>query len=153
MFEKINFRVFSIFVLLFCVTTIASAQYSKVLHQNFDVEDIQEVSLDIQGEPTVENWAGNVIMIETTVKLSNATKAILNHFIDNGRYEVEENKSVSSLALHSKDKKRAPIQSKTGVCEELVDVKIYVPEEFEISNDSRLIRTDFTGTADIKKDE
>ena len=135
---KTIFRISFVFICLFTFSN-AQAQLEKVMHQTFEVgDDMEGISLDLVGDYSIEKWAGNTIMTETKVKLYEASPAILNHFVTKGkRYEILADTLSSRLVLSSFDKEREPIRrSKDKECFEEVNVRIFVPDTFEMTSDS-----------------
>lgn len=128
----------SFFILCLFTFSNAQAQLEEVMHQTFEVGDMDGISLDLVGEYAIEKWAGNTIMTETKVKLYDASPAILNHFVNKDkRYEILADTLSSRLVLSSFDKERKPIRrSKETECFEEVNVRIFVPDTFEMTSDS-----------------
>lgn len=134
---------FSLFLVLtfMVISPTAQAQFGKVLHHTIEFDkEVKEISFDIYGEYVLESWEGNMILIETEVKLYNAKESILEFFVGNGRYDVLDENSGSQLSLKSKDFVRRSIQSKSGTCEEYVNVKIFIPDDFTIMGDNKAKR-------------
>ncbi|MFT4760680.1 MAG: hypothetical protein ACI9XO_004354 [Paraglaciecola sp.] len=130
------FRASFLFLFLFTFSN-AQAQLEKVMHQTFEVGSMEGISLDLTGEYTIEKWAGNTIMTETKVELYEASPAILNHFIRKAkRYEVVADTVNTQLMLSSLDKERKPIRTKTQECPEIVHVRIFIPDTFEMTGDN-----------------
>jgi hypothetical protein len=120
---------------------IGQAQVEKTIHQTFNVEGAQTISVQIKGgEYEVQNWAGNTILIETNIKLEQATTQILNYVIEQGRYEVVLDQQNGSFTLKDKQTQRNRLRSKTGDCVENISMKILVPDEFAIQGLSQLVR-------------
>ena len=46
---------------------VASAQLTKVLHQTFEIDSVENVSISVVGEYEIEKWAGNNILTETKI--------------------------------------------------------------------------------------
>jgi len=133
---QLTIRIF-LFVLSFFTISTAQAQLEKVMHQTFEVGEMETISLDLVGEYDIEKWAGNTIMTETKVQLYEASPAILNHFVTKAkRYEISADTLNNQLLLASLDKERKPIRTKTQECFELVKLKIFVPDTFEMTADS-----------------
>lgn len=131
---------------LVCLLVLCSApsfgQLQKVFHQTIALEDISDVQMDLYGDYTVEAWAGDNILIETNVKLYQASDAILNFFIEQGRYAIESDTSnATTLRLFSKDKERRTIKTRNGECFEVVENRIYLPDDFTKSGDHGWVRT------------
>lgn len=133
---KIISRFSFLFICLFIFSN-AQAQLEKVMHQTFEVGNMEGISLDLVGEYDIEKWAGNTIMTETKVELYEASPAILNHFVSKDkRYEILADTLNNQLVLSSLDKERKPIRTKTQECPEIVHVRVFVPDTFEMTGDS-----------------
>ncbi len=114
------------------------AQVQQITHQTFELSDsITVVELDIYGAYQVEPWPGNAILLETQVRLYNASQNILDHLLKIGRYELEEQVQGSLLLLISKDKERPAIKTSKGECFEEVEQLLYLPEEFVPEGENR----------------
>ncbi|MEO1517814.1 MAG: hypothetical protein AAFV95_22530 [Bacteroidota bacterium] len=137
------FLILGLSLLLF---SSASAQLSKTLHQNFELEGFANLQLDLEGEYQIEKWAGNTILTETIVEIFDATPAIFKHFIEAGRYEMEGLADEKTFQITSKDSERRPIRSKGGECYEFVKIRIFIPDDFEPDGEHRFTRP-------IKEDE
>jgi len=131
----------AIFALL--AVTFSFGQLEKTLHQTFEIGEVSTISLDLHGEYEIVLWASNNVMTETKIELYESSPSILNHFIEKDkRYLIESDTSGSSLVLRSHDKKRPPIRTRNGECFEIVRLKIFVPEKFNIENPVTLVRTE-----------
>lgn len=119
-----------------------NAQLSKVIHQTYDINDAETVSLQITGEYKIEKWAGNTIMTETSIELYDAKPSILKHFVEHGRYEILSEENDATYFLKSKDSERKAIKTKKGECYEFVKIRIFIPEDFEVVNENSLVRVD-----------
>lgn len=132
-------------LMLFALT--AEAQLQKILHQSFEIEEINSISLDLHGEYELEKWAGNTILTETSIQLYDANPNILKFLIKNGRYEIESDSEGETFKLESKDKQRRSIKTKEGECFEFVNLKIFIPEDFDITDTKNLKRISTEETA------
>lgn len=127
----------ALFIISLLTVSNAEAQLEKVMHQTFEVGTAEAISLDLVGEYSIEKWAGNTVMTETKVELYEASPAILNHFVNKAnRYEVVADTLHNQLQLSSLDKERKPIRTKTQECPEIVHIRIFVPDTFEMTGDS-----------------
>ncbi len=114
-----------------CLTAVAFSQFSKTVHNSFEADEASTITLDLAGEVAAEPWAGNTVLVETQIRLYNASKGIFEHFVErDGRYEVLFDASGDQLRIYSKDMVRKPIQSKNGLCAEEVYVRVYIPKDF-----------------------
>jgi hypothetical protein len=123
------------------VSTKTEAQVEKTIHQTYNVEGAQTITIQIKsGEYEIENWAGNTILIETNIKLEQATTQILNYVVEQGRYQVILDQNEGAFTLKDKEPIRNRLRSKTGDCVENITMKILVPDEFTIVGLSQLLR-------------
>ncbi|MEM8528109.1 MAG: hypothetical protein AAGG68_25930 [Bacteroidota bacterium] len=143
-------RIGLFFILFLLASSMASAQFRKVLHKTFELKKAPEINLDITGdEVEIESWSGNVIMTETTVHIGKGSKSMLNHFTEQGRYDIlsTDPDSTVIIVITSKVKDREEVKLRKWVNEEEVEVpisetvhvKVFIPEEYESQDESRTI--------------
>lgn len=121
------------FVVLF-FTVFCSAQVEKTIHQTFELDQVSSVKLDIPGEFQIIPWASSSIMTETHVKLFQASPAILKHFIEEAkRYSFVLDTENGTATLKAEDQTREPIKIKGVTLTEVLEQKIYLPENFVAS--------------------
>lgn len=109
----------------------AEAQFSKTIHNSIEADSAQTIAVDLAGEVVVEPWAGNTVLVETQVRLYNATKGVFEYFVERaGRYDVLHELSGSQLRIYSKDAERKVIQTKHGQSTEEVAVRVMIPRDF-----------------------
>jgi len=106
---------------------------AQVIHQSFEVGERNAITLSLDAPYEVETWAGNTILTETKVKMENIPPNILKHFINQGRYEIVENLSDTSIELHLKEANRRPIRTKNGEATESINIRIFVPENCTVN--------------------
>ncbi len=108
------------------------AQLKKTLHQTFEVGDsIREIQLELAGEVRARHWAGQNILTTSLVELYDASPAILEYFVVEGRrYEIVADTLGTVLRLRHYEPQRRPIRTRHGECPEILQVKVYVPESF-----------------------
>ncbi len=107
------------------------AQFSKTVHHTFEADSAQTISIDIEGEVTVEAWEGNTVLVETNIRLYNASKSLFEFMVEKqGRYEVLGNLNGNTLSLSSKDSERRVVQTKNGQANEEVYVTVRIPKKF-----------------------
>lgn len=118
-------------LLLSCVTISAQAQFSKTVHHTFETDQAKAITIELAGNVTVDTWAGNTVLVQTDIRMYNASKGIFTYFVEQaGRYEVLGSLTGETLNIVSKDPKRDVIVSKIGDCVEEVNVKVLVPKTF-----------------------
>ncbi len=132
-------------LMLFALT--AEAQLQKILHQSFELDEIDHIALDLYGEYDIETWAGNTILTETSVQLYGANPSLLKFLVKKGRYEIESKGDGGTMSLTSKDKNRTLMKYKGEDCFEFVKLKILIPEDFNIVSNKKLQRIQETDEA------
>lgn len=132
--------------LLLLSSTGIFAQMERTMYQVFEVDSAQTVQFEVAGEYQVEEWAGNSILVETTVQLWDANKEILGHLIKEGRYDLvtdsTSDPNPKQVRIYTKHIDRKPLKRRDGEkCLEIAVTKIFVPDTFYISEDrQRLTR-------------
>lgn len=125
---------YRLLALLFLVTvTVASAraQYSKTIHKTFATRDIERIDVGIVDSVTIEHWAGNLILVQTDVRVYQASEGLFKFLVgESGRYDIVSSQEGSTLHLSSAVPLREAIHAKTGTVRERVFVKVMLPEEF-----------------------
>jgi hypothetical protein len=128
-------------ILLSSIGLLASAQVEKTLHQTFELSDENtQVELDIFDEFEVEEWSSNNIMIVTSATLESGAQHVLDFYVREGRYSVEKSGEKETLILTSKDKVRKGMKYKDSIIYEIVKMKLYIPENYELQGKNRLVK-------------
>jgi hypothetical protein len=131
--------ILTILITFFAVSS--NAQVKKNLHQAFELPDENtEVTLDIFDEFEVEKWASNNIMIVTTITLESGIQHVLDFYVSEGRYDVGKSGEKKSLTLTSKDKVRKQMKYKDALIYEIVEMKLFIPENYEFEDKNRLVK-------------
>ena len=74
------------------------AQFAKTMHSTFPTDDIETINLELVDNVTVEHWAGNTILVQTDVRLYNASKGLFAFLTEeDGRYELSASTEGSTL--------------------------------------------------------
>jgi hypothetical protein len=122
---------------------IADAQLSKVIHQTFEIDSVDKITVNLVGEFELEKWAGNEILTETKIEIYDATAGIFKYFIEEkGRYDIVAEIDGMSASLFSNDSERRTIKNKETdkECYEFIKVRIFVPDDFNIDDPVNLVR-------------
>ena len=137
-----------IIFLLFSLSV--QAQLERVIHQTFEIkEDVNMISLDLLDSYEIEKWAGNNIMTVAKIELTGGANHILDFFVKQGRYEMEMKEEETSAALTTIKKERKDMNWKNGLVYELVTIKMYVPEDFELAGEQLVRKAEPIETASI----
>jgi len=141
-------RIGLFFILFLLASSMASAQFRRVLHKTFELKKAPEINLDLTGdEVVIENWSGDVVMTETTVRIETGSNSMLNHFTEQGRYEILSTNPDSTviMVITSKVKDREEIKIRKWIEGEMTEVsiaesvhiKVFIPEEYEHLDEAR----------------
>ena len=120
--------------LCFAVESI-NAQLTRTFHHSFEIDSIDNMALNLEGEYEISFWAGNTVLTETNVELYDASPNIFKHFIKVGRYNLEFAENGKNGVVKHTQLNRKPIYTKEGQCWEVVKLKIFVPDSFEKSGE------------------
>lgn len=128
-------------LLLIFIGLLTSAQVKKTIHQTFELSNENtQVDLDIFDEFEVEEWSSNNIMVVTTATLEKGVQHVLDFYVRDGRYNVEKSGEEESLTLSSNDKVRKRMKYKDAMIFEIVKMKLYIPENYELQGKNRLVK-------------
>lgn len=141
------------FLVLACLSSFVSyGQIEKILHQDFNIDRITTVNFALSRDYTIEKWAGTTILVETKVRLESANPSVLKLAIEQGRYEILSIEDDTKITLKSKIEKPSLFRVKNNDVIETVEVKIMVPDEFDIENKASITRAADTNSSTIKVD-
>ena len=139
-----------IILLLFSLST--QAQLERVIHQTFEIkEEVNAVSLDLLDSYEIEKWAGNNIMTVAKIELTGGANHILDFFVKEGRYEMEMKEEETKATLTNILKERKEMNWKNGLVFELVTIKMYVPEDFDLAGEQLIRKAESTETASVNQ--
>ena len=125
-------RLTAFLVLLAVGSTVAGAQFAKTIHNTFPTKGVERISIQVVDSLTVERWAGNVILVQTDVRLFNTTDGLFRYLTgEAGRYEVTASREGDALNVLSAVPERKSIETSVGVLEEEIHVKVLLPEDYE----------------------
>ena len=134
---------------LLLLSLTAQAQFSKTVHHTFEADEAEVINIQLAGNVTVDSWAGNTVLVQTDIRLYNASKGIFTYFVEQvGRYEVLSSMAGTTLNITSKDPKRDMILSKAGECREEINVKVLLPRDFVDSGNGNYTRSTTDGAVD-----
>jgi len=126
-----NIRI-TLLALLLCSGIVSShAQLSRTFHHSFEIDSIDQINLNLEGEYEINYWPGNTVLTETNVELYDASPNIFKHFIKIGRYNIEYQENGTSGTVKHSQLQRKPIYTADGQCWEVIKLKIFIPDNFE----------------------
>lgn len=124
------------------VSQMAQAQMVRTLYQLFEVDSAQTITLEISDIYDINTWAGNSVLIETTIKLGNGSPEILDFLIKRGRYDVAmDTTSKEAVRLYTKmpDRDKKKLKTPAGEVTEIPEAKIFVPDTFIWTDDKKTL--------------
>lgn len=117
----------------------AHGQMERTVYQAFEIDSVQTITLKIVGDYEVKHWAGNSILTEANIQIWKASPNILDYFIEQGRYEIVAETTLTTAALSSKHADRKPIKTKEGECTEIITMRVFIPDDFAQSPDDKRV--------------
>ncbi len=143
----------TLFLIIASISSFVSfGQIEKIIHQDFNIDRITQVDFALSRDYTLEKWAGTTILVETKVKMESASPSVLKLAIEQGRYEILAIEGDNKITLKSKIEKPSLFRIKNNDVIETVEVKIMVPDEFNIENKASITRAADTNSSTIKVD-
>lgn len=134
-------RRFLLLLLLFgSLSYTSQAQMVRTLYQLFEVDSVKTIQLEISDIYEIYTWAGNSVLIETTIKLGNGSPEILDFLIKKGRYDVAiDSSSRENIRLYTKmpDRDKNKLKTPSGEVTEIPEAKIFVPDTFIWTDDKK----------------
>lgn len=127
-------RAFLSLFLFFCFITVASSQAVQRYHQSFEVDQVNAIDIQLEGNVQVETWAGNTVLVEVYVTTANGSSAILTHLQKQGRFDLQFIADGNKALLSKKDVIRQPIKTKGVELDETVKYLISIPDSFRTDN-------------------
>lgn len=118
----------------FGVTT-AHAQMKRTIYETFEIDSAATVVLDLVGFTDIEikAWAGNTVLTEVNIEIYDASPEILNYFVELGRYKFAFERKDDNAAIATQVRERKVIKTKESGpsgCQELVNVRVFVPDNY-----------------------
>lgn len=126
--------------------TQGQGQVQKTLHQTFDINGADKIQVSLADNYDVQTWAGNNVMIEMTIKLSHVQQNVLDYVVhQEGRYNIQLLRPQENIVqLVSKNPSRKSISVKGVDAEEVVLVRIFVPDTYNIEDKNQFTLIDPT---------
>lgn len=152
-FYKYMKKLLLLFAITALSTTAAFAQIEKIINQDFNIDQFNTVQFELSKDYYLEKWAGTTILVETKVKLTGASPAILKFAIESGRYEILNIEDGDKVTLKSKLSKPPLLKNKSVDIEEVVEVRIMVPEDFNTEDFSVITREKDTNSSTIRNED
>lgn len=116
---------------LFLIPFTAFGQLQETVHQTFTLPDsVEVIALHINGSYGVESWPGNVVMSETRISLYNGSDGLLKHMLGTQRYALQSLTGADSLTIASVVMEKPEINTRQGPVQELVDIRLFLPDAF-----------------------
>ena len=130
-------RTTTLLVCLF-LSFAAMAQVEKPYFQILDIDDDAICGIDIEtfDDYEIRTWNGVQLMAEMSIRLDGGSMDLLGLVIQDGRYAYDLEKQGGHLVFKPKVANRQVTKLKHNgeFCKEIVKLIIYIPEEFEVTN-------------------
>lgn len=117
--------------LLLTLTTLATAQFQRVINESFDAKEAFKLQVDLHGTVTYQEWEGTFILLETKVVIENCNDNIFKSLIKSGRYKAVYGIDGDVVKLSSNPALRKMFKTSFGDSNERIYFKVYFPEGFQ----------------------
>lgn len=124
-------RLFTITFCLLLTSHFLYGQLQRTTNQSITAKDVTSVNIQFGYETEIERWPGGHIQIQTTVKMTNGNRNILESLVKEKRYEVLIKGGNGKVTLDYKDFKQGLRAGGYNIYEEIT-VKVLVPEDIEV---------------------
>lgn len=128
----------------------AFGQIEKILNQDFNVDRILQIEFDLARDYYIEKWSGTTILVETKIKLEQATPSIMKYALESGRYEILLIEDGEKVTLKSKISRPPRLKNKSNEITETIEVRIMVPEDFNTDDNKLITRVADSNSSTIK---
>ena len=116
----------TIFTLIVAIT-IVTAQSEKTLVKSFNLQGIQVVVLDIDGDVEIREWKNDILRIQLTVNITNGNDSMLKSLVTAGRYNLYSNISEEGFKIFAPETKKEMKVSGQDLNERISYI-VYAPE-------------------------
>lgn len=137
-------RTLTIIFSLLLLSQFMYGQLQRITNQSITAKDITAVNIQFDYDTKIERWPGGHIQIETTVKITNGNRNIIESLIKEKRYEVLIKDNGGKVTLSYKDSRYGLRFEGYNIYED-IEVKVFVPEDVEV------IRNGMVYTDDLAK--
>ncbi len=131
--KSLSMRIYTLTISLLLITAqLSYGQLKRTTNQSITANKVASVDIEFDYETEIERWPGGHIQIQTTIEMTNGNRNILESLIKEKRYEVLIKENAGKLTLNYKEFKQGLRVGGYEVFEHIT-VKVFVPEEVQIS--------------------
>ncbi len=129
---------FSILILLSFLSNVSTAQVEKSFYQTMDISDVtKQINFNFPDSCEIVYWRNEgKMMFETYLAMETSNAEVLNIFIKEGRYNIVEDSNSIVKTINFATIRPILKNSQNKIIKEKVFVRVYVPEEFKVKNNS-----------------
>lgn len=99
MMKSLNF--FSTILLLLCCQTFGFSQMaSKTLVKSFNLQGLQTLDLQLEGDIQVQEWDNDIVRIQMTITSNNMAETTLKSLIKAGRYNLKSKEGTDAMKIY-----------------------------------------------------
>ncbi|MFM8449557.1 MAG: hypothetical protein ACKOAY_05580 [Haliscomenobacter sp.] len=114
----------------------AQDSWKKTMHQTFEVPDsVCLVEIEIPWGYVVERWPTNAMMVEETVELRKIPDSVAGALVKQGRFGLKLACKFGLCVLSPVQTSFPVIRTTMGELEEQIQVRIFLPDDFEKAGD------------------
>ncbi len=122
---------FALIVFFLFTATAFAQQTEKTLVKSFNIDNVQEVTLDLDGSVEVKHWNNRLMRVQMTVALENGSVHMLKSLVTAGRYNLVSNEDGEEYTILAPNLARE-IKLRGEPLQEKVAYTIFAPENVSI---------------------
>jgi hypothetical protein len=138
--KKIGRLLAGIGCLLCFLPSFTHAQVQEKLYWTIPTDSATVIQLELVDQYQVTPWAGSQVMVTAEINLYNASRGVLAHLVESGRYGLIDTLQGPELWLRAEQPQRSPITRGGVVCREDIKVEIFVPKAFVATDERRWVK-------------
>jgi hypothetical protein len=121
---------------LISLPIVTTAQIEKSFHQIIPIEDAYIIQFEFDNYE-IATWSGTTVMIQSSIQLDCCDVTMLSHIIQTGRYNLKADHLTGALDISVGS--RPPLTIKGMSCNEVVKMKIFVPDTYSIEKNNQCV--------------
>ncbi|MEL6637219.1 MAG: hypothetical protein AAFW73_20890 [Bacteroidota bacterium] len=122
---------FALIVLFLFSSTGFAQQTEKTLVKSFNIDKVQEVTLDLDGAVEVRHWNNRLMRVQMTIALENGSVHMLKSLVSAGRYNLVHTDDGEVYTINAPNLARE-IKLRGEPLQEKIEYVVFAPENISI---------------------
>lgn len=125
-------KILSTTTIFLLTAVLATGQtVEKTLVKSFNLEELQNVTIDLPGSVEVKTWESPTMRIQLTISLPNSNVALLKTLVQYGRYNLLASRENDAVKIFAPGLKK-PVKVGTSNLDERLSFMVFAPEGVQI---------------------